>query len=74
MKRPLPSPSPAEPVAEPVDTPLAERAIGALWPTTRRRFLTLVLAAGGLVATTRGTRRSAAAPATAKRPRWIGHC
>lgn len=70
MKRPLPPPSPAEPVAP----PLAERAIGALWPTTRRRFLTLVLAAGGVVATARGTRRSAAAPATAKRPRWIGHC
>lgn len=68
MKRPLPSPLVGT-TADPSQA--AERS---LWPTTRRRFLTLVLAAGGLTATARAARRSAAAPAAEKRPRWIGHC
>lgn len=70
MKRPLPSP-PASAAAEAPRPASAERTV---WPTTRRRFLALVLAAGGVTATARVARHSAASPVTGKRPRWIGHC
>lgn len=70
MKRPLPSPS-ASAAAEDPGPVVAERTV---WPTTRRRFLALVLAAGGVTATARVARRSDASPVAGKRPRWIGHC
>lgn len=73
MKRPLSSDPAASPAPSTEARPAAS-AERAVWPTTRRRFLSMVLAAGGLAATAAVARRGAAAPAGGSRPRWIGHC